>query len=42
VRFALFCFVLVWTAYAQEADTNMSCVERLQMPVYPPLALPHL
>ena len=30
-----------WPALAQsnlDADSNMSCVERLQMPVYPPLA----
>jgi hypothetical protein len=30
-----------WTALAQtnqDADSNMSCVERLQMPAYPPLA----
>ena len=26
------------TAFAQEAESNMACVERLEMPVYPPLA----
>lgn len=38
MRPALLCFALVATAYAQEVDSNMSCVERLQMPVYPALA----
>jgi outer membrane biosynthesis protein TonB len=30
--------VCLWTAFAQDTESNMSCVERLQMPVYPPLA----
>lgn len=38
MRLALFCFALVGTAYAQDSESNMSCVERLEMPVYPPLA----
>jgi hypothetical protein len=28
----------LWTAFAQDTESNMSCVERLQMPLYPPLA----
>jgi len=28
----------LWTAFAQDTESNMSCVGRLQMPVYPPLA----
>ena len=38
MRAALFCFALVGIAYAQDLDSNISCVERLQVPVYPPLA----
>jgi hypothetical protein len=41
VRFLLIFALCSWPALAQsnpEADSNMSCVERLQMPVYPPLA----
>jgi len=41
VRFLLTIALCSWPALAQsnqEADFNMSCVERLQMPVYPPLA----
>jgi hypothetical protein len=38
MRLALFCFALVGMAYAQDSESNMSCVERLQMPLYPPLA----
>lgn len=40
-RLALACPVFLMTVLAQsnqEADSNMSCVERLQMPVYPRLA----
>jgi hypothetical protein len=38
MRLALFCLTLVGMAYAQDSESNMSCVERLQMPLYPPLA----
>ncbi len=41
VRFLLTFALCSWPALAQsnqESETNMSCVERLQMPVYPPLA----
>jgi hypothetical protein len=41
VRFLLTLALCSWPALAQsnqEADSNMSCVERLQMPRYPPLA----
>jgi hypothetical protein len=41
VRFLLAFALCSWPALAQtnqEADSNMSCVERLQMPVYPGLA----
>jgi Gram-negative bacterial TonB protein C-terminal len=41
VRFLLTLALCSWPALAQsnqEVDSNMSCVERLQMPVYPPLA----
>jgi hypothetical protein len=41
VRFLLTLALCCWPALAhsnQEADSNMSCVERLEMPVYPPLA----
>ncbi len=38
MRLALFFFVLVGMAYAQDSESNMNCVERLQIPLYPPLA----
>jgi hypothetical protein len=41
VRLLLALALCSWPALAQsnqEADSNMSCVERLQMPVYPKLA----
>jgi hypothetical protein len=41
MRFLLTLALCSWPALAQsdqEAGSNMSCVERLQMPVYPPLA----
>jgi hypothetical protein len=41
VRLLLILALCSWPAVAQtnqEAESNMSCVERLQMPVYPPLA----
>ncbi len=38
MRLAFFCFALVGIAYAQDSDFNMSCVERLEIPQYPPLA----
>jgi hypothetical protein len=41
VRFLLIFALYTWPALAQsnqESDPNMSCVERLEMPVYPPLA----
>jgi hypothetical protein len=41
VRLLLTLALCSWPALAQsnlDADSNMSCVERLQMPVYPPLA----
>jgi hypothetical protein len=38
MRLALFCFALVGTAYAQDSESNMDCVERLQIPQYPGLA----
>lgn len=41
MRFLLTFALCCWPALAQsnqENETNMSCVERLQMPVYPPLA----
>jgi hypothetical protein len=38
MRLAMFCFALVGIGNAQDLEFNMSCVERLEMPVYPPLA----
>ena len=41
VRFLLIFALCVWPALAQsnqDGDSNMSCVQRLQMPGYPPLA----
>jgi hypothetical protein len=41
MRFLLTFALCSWPALAQtnqEADSNMSCIEQLQMPVYPPLA----
>jgi hypothetical protein len=38
VRWLVLLAAVSATAFAQEAESNMSCVERLQMPVYPPLA----
>jgi hypothetical protein len=41
VRFLLAFALCAWPALAQsdqDGGSNMSCVERLQMPVYPPLA----
>jgi len=41
MRLTLVCIALVGIAYAQDSDSNMSCVERLQVPAYPPLADSH-
>lgn len=41
MRFLLAFALCCWPALAQsdqESESNMSCVERLQMPLYPPLA----
>jgi hypothetical protein len=41
VRFLLTFALCSWPAFAQtnqDADSNMACVDRLEMPVYPPLA----
>jgi hypothetical protein len=38
MRWLVLLAALSATAFAQEADSNMSCVERLEMPVYPKLA----
>ena len=41
MRFLLTLALCAWPALAQsnqDADSNMSCVDRLQMPLYPPLA----
>jgi hypothetical protein len=41
VRFFLIFAFCSWPALAQsnqESESNMSCVERLRIPVYPPLA----
>src|SRR5579862_654562 len=37
MRLALLSFALLGTAWAQDSESNMSCVERLEMPQYPPL-----
>lgn len=38
IRSFLLLTICAGIAYAQDTETNMQCVERLEMPVYPPLA----